>query len=910
MYEIEEKNKNNDSSNNDSDDVSDSSSSDETHATSTSVFSRFKKKVSHSNDPSKSFSVQYAKIKTKNKTKVLNSLLLVQDLYTPGNSTTIWSLKFTNSGRYLAAGYQSGLVKVWGLYTPKNSSPTHSVDSIPRKSPTYVSHTSHTNISTPIFSNTPVRIYSGHVDAVLDLDWSSSNKFLLSASKDSTVRLWNLERDECLCVFKNSDAVTAVRFWKDDRFFVSSCLDRRIRIWSIPTKSVLHFNELASNCTASSLAFSHDYRFIIVGTYSGIVLFYAFEGLEYNTQVLIRDRKNIKITGVEVLPVQPVPTVSTNQKSGSGSADDKKIIVTSSDSKIRIFNVRDKLVTRKLGGPDLKESGNKASSDEFGKFIVCGSEDRYVYLWRLESSRKKAEEEIISGISHLTNFEKDIKYEKFYVGENHITNVRIAPSGTRSAMEILGVRDKIEGDERNQQADGVGMVIVVSDFNGRIRVYENVVRGKQDESESVPGASKTESPSSTFRTTNFGTEATGNNKPDSQGPQKIILTAPHPGIIELLVFFFAIMMFLMREFPEEKSRIHQPLGIASEALKRVRSKSSQPGSFKPDLLPSSTATSNLPFSATSSTLSNSLNIPPMSGNGMHKGLSSSKSMVNFTESNLSRTKSTTFTQSESHSLSVSKSSPGSTQKPIPTPPPLPTQPLKSSIQQYSKPSIRRLELTETWFPPRYAAQNSAPLARQIDEKIQLEKLEKLKSEKLRIEKEQGVLEKKTITNSSDPVALLSKHRSISLNQPILRVNISANDGNLQSLNTPVTAVSSNNEKLKPKLLEKFARSRSRSVIATILGAHADSNQPIPPPPNKPVSSIENPEEETNSNTSSTKSTPILNPLTFGTGTESEDDDAKVECPKCDGVAFKFLKLAKKRGKSKIQCVECGNVILV
>ena len=54
--------------------------------------------------------------------------------------------------------------------------------------------------SQAIFDSTPLQIYSGHLGAITDLSWSYSHYFLLSASLDQTVRLWNISNTQCLCV--------------------------------------------------------------------------------------------------------------------------------------------------------------------------------------------------------------------------------------------------------------------------------------------------------------------------------------------------------------------------------------------------------------------------------------------------------------------------------------------------------------------------------------------------------------------------------------------------------------------------------------------------------------------------------------------------------------------------------------
>jgi WD40 repeat protein len=77
----------------------------------------------------------------------------------------------------------------------------------------------------PYYSRTPVRQYHGHTEDILDLGWSSSGSFVLSASLDKTVRLWHLSQPDCLRTFEHSDFVTSVQFHPTDaqRFVSGKC---------------------------------------------------------------------------------------------------------------------------------------------------------------------------------------------------------------------------------------------------------------------------------------------------------------------------------------------------------------------------------------------------------------------------------------------------------------------------------------------------------------------------------------------------------------------------------------------------------------------------------------------------------------------------------------------------------------
>lgn len=157
---------------------------------------------------------------------------------------------------------------------------------------------------------------------------------------DKTVRLWHISRLECLCCFKHSDFVTSISFHpRDDRFFLAGSLDSRLRLWSIPDKSVAYWNRLPDLITA--VAFTPDGKTAIAGCLNGLCSFYETEGLKYHTQIHVRsshgrNAKGSKITGIQSLNYPPEDLNA-----------EVKLLITSNDSRVRLYNFRDKSLEMK-----------------------------------------------------------------------------------------------------------------------------------------------------------------------------------------------------------------------------------------------------------------------------------------------------------------------------------------------------------------------------------------------------------------------------------------------------------------------------------------------------------------------------------------------------------------------------------
>lgn len=301
----------------------------------------------------------------------------------------IWCMKFSCCGRLLATAGQDKVLRIWIVrdafpffqdmrtkYNAEKVSPTPSQESL-------VSHHSGDNTNLVVleamtsedlgkimFMPKPFCTYSGHTSDLLDVSWSK-NYFILSSSMDKTVRLWHISRKECLCCFQHIDFVTAIVFHpRDDRYFLSGSLDGKLRLWNIPDKKVAVWNEVEGNPKLITAAnFCQNGKFAVVGTYDGRCIFYNTDQLKYHTQIHVRSSRGRNATGRKISGIEPMP-------------GEDKILVTSNDSRIRLYDLRDLNVSCKYKGYVNMSSQIKASFSHDGKYIVSGSENRDIYIWK------------------------------------------------------------------------------------------------------------------------------------------------------------------------------------------------------------------------------------------------------------------------------------------------------------------------------------------------------------------------------------------------------------------------------------------------------------------------------------------------------------------------------------------------
>ncbi|XP_020225419.1 WD repeat-containing protein 44 [Cajanus cajan] len=324
---------------------------------------------------------------------------------------SIWSIKFSLDGKYLASAGEDCVIHVWQVVEGErkgelllldrekgedhvhgsnvnmlllvNGSPEAAALLSPladgerkRKGRSSVSRKSlsldQLVVPQTVFALTdkPVCSFQGHLHDVLDLSWSKS-QHLLSSSMDKTVRLWHLSSESCLKVFSHSDYVTCIQFNPvDDRYFISGSLDAKVRIWSIPDRQVVDWTDLHEMVTAA--CYTPDGQGALIGSYKGSCHLYntSENKLQQKSQINLQNKKkkshHKKITGFQFAP-------------GSSS----EVLITSADSRIRVVDGVD--LVHKFKGFRNASSPISASLTANGKYVVAASEDSHVYIWKNEA---------------------------------------------------------------------------------------------------------------------------------------------------------------------------------------------------------------------------------------------------------------------------------------------------------------------------------------------------------------------------------------------------------------------------------------------------------------------------------------------------------------------------------------------
>ncbi|KNC74725.1 hypothetical protein SARC_12736 [Sphaeroforma arctica JP610] len=245
----------------------------------------------------------------------------------------------------------------------------------------------------PFFNDEPYQLFRGHNADVLDISWS-----------------------------------------KDDRYFLSASLDCRVRLWSITQKKVALWNLVdnsAGNSMITSASFVANGRMVAVGTYDGRCLFYDSEKLKYHTQILVKrkgKKRGKKISGI------------------ASVGDGDRILVTSNDSRIRMYDLSDFSLKRKFRGGSMNSGQLRASVSGDTNFVISGSETNNIYMWKTNEND-----------GNKTRYNNDA-CEAYASHRSTVTVALFAPYSTFPNLK----------EEDNSTADGE--VIVSADYSGCINI--------------------------------------------------------------------------------------------------------------------------------------------------------------------------------------------------------------------------------------------------------------------------------------------------------------------------------------------------------------------------------------------------------------------------------------------------------
>ncbi len=235
-----------------------------------------------------------------------------------------------------------------------------------------IERTNHTVCIYDIVSSRPIRTFLGHSKALTSLCFSKNNKYIVTASHDKTVKIWNIENGESEKDFVFDDVVYSVTFSPDGKkilyekssqVFDSAPIEskvKEIRLQNIiPQSEPIVLNKIEIDDSVHYADFSPNDQLAVSSYANGYIAI-------WNTN----NRKCIR--SINAHGSHHVNTVKFNH---SGDY----VITSSSDGLIRIWRVKDGECLITIKGHN--ESVTSAFFDFNDEKIISTSTDSTIRIW-------------------------------------------------------------------------------------------------------------------------------------------------------------------------------------------------------------------------------------------------------------------------------------------------------------------------------------------------------------------------------------------------------------------------------------------------------------------------------------------------------------------------------------------------
>ncbi|KAA3664611.1 MAG: hypothetical protein DWQ04_04820 [Chloroflexi bacterium] len=284
----------------------------------------------------------------------------------------ITTIAFHPQGMLLAAGTESGEIRLWRLTDGKQLPPLKghykAVHSITFSPDGGILASSGGDFQIRLWDSKSwqnLKTLQGHTESVWTIKFSPDGKLLASGSRDRTIRLWNLSTYQCIDILSgHKEIIWSIAFSSDGKTLASSSRDQTIRLWDVTTKQ--HLKTLKGHHDlVLAIAFNPTDDLLVGGSrYHGLYIW------DVNSSQLLQTLEGHHSDTILAICM---------------SKDGKLLASSSRDHTIRLWDLKAGKCIKTLHGHANSVEDIALSPD--GKMLASGSFDQTVRLWNIQSGQ-------------------------------------------------------------------------------------------------------------------------------------------------------------------------------------------------------------------------------------------------------------------------------------------------------------------------------------------------------------------------------------------------------------------------------------------------------------------------------------------------------------------------------------------
>lgn len=292
-----------------------------------------------------------------------------------GHEDAVWGVNFSKDNQTLASSGEDGTVRLWNLQGSNmgaDSNPPAWSKNLGESAATSISFnptgeilgtTGRLNHAT-LWKLEGVEVrhiasLKGHSDTLRSLQFSPDGKAVVTASRDKTVKLWNLNGKELATLPGHNADVRSAVFSPDGQKIASASWDNTAKLWNLAGKELVTLR--GHQAGLRSINFSPDGETIVTGSEDGTAKIWNRQGEELIT---LRGHQ----AGILAVAIAP---------------DNQTIATVSHDNTIKLWNFQGKLLQTIYCH---QGAINSLIFNPDSKSFVTVSEDKTIKLWTLNGN--------------------------------------------------------------------------------------------------------------------------------------------------------------------------------------------------------------------------------------------------------------------------------------------------------------------------------------------------------------------------------------------------------------------------------------------------------------------------------------------------------------------------------------------